>query len=91
MAAPPQAAGAGDHHAVAQPALAHPAAQRAFAVSAAIDVRGVERITAQRVDAVQQPGDDAGAFVQIAFSLPAGAYATVVLREVMKNEVGEEE
>lgn len=33
--------------------------------------------------------DDAGPFIQISFALPSGAYATVVLREVMKAELAE--
>ena len=30
--------------------------------------------------------DDAGSFVSVEFALPSGAYATIVLREIMKND-----
>jgi tRNA pseudouridine13 synthase len=31
--------------------------------------------------------DEHGQFIRVAFDLPRGAYATVVLREIMKNDV----
>jgi tRNA(Glu) U13 pseudouridine synthase TruD len=31
-------------------------------------------------------GDEHGPFVLLAFTLPPGSYATVLLREVMKND-----
>lgn len=35
--------------------------------------------------------DEAGSFIRVAFSLPSGAYATIVLRELMKSDRAETE
>jgi tRNA pseudouridine13 synthase len=40
---------------------------------------------------VDAGGDEFGSFIQLAFSLPAGAYATIVLRELMKSDRAETE
>lgn len=37
--------------------------------------------------AIEAGGDEHGPYIRVAFDLPPGAYATVVLRELMKSEV----
>ena len=41
-----------------------------------------------QVHAVEEASDDRGPHLRVAFDLPRGSFATVVLREVMKNEAG---
>ena len=43
-----------------------------------------------QIDAVEAVSDEAGPALRLRLSLPAGAYATVVLNEVMKTEVPED-
>jgi len=48
------------------------------------------RVNLEHLD-VSGGADDLGPFIRVAFDLPRGSYATVALRELMKNEAEEDE
>ena len=43
------------------------------------------------VPTIQAGQDDAGSYIEVSFALPSGAYATILLRELMKAESAEAE
>jgi tRNA pseudouridine13 synthase len=60
-----------------------------FRVAGKHKVKGARRPLRVRPEEVQLEGgvDDHGAFITVAFTLPAGSFATVLLRELMKSDV----